>query len=80
MTTIIGIEHKDAAIIVADSQVTDDNGKIYSHPNVQKIAERGPYLVAGSGEVLPCDVAQHIWEPPIPNKVEKKDLYHFMIA
>jgi ATP-dependent protease HslVU (ClpYQ) peptidase subunit len=80
MTTIIGIEHKDAAIIVADSQTTDSSGFIYSHPNVQKITDRGPYLIAGSGEVLPCDIAQHIWEPPVPTKLEKKDLYHFMIA
>ena len=80
MTTIIGIEYEDSAIIVADSQTTDDSGRIYIHPDVQKIAERGPYLVAGSGEVLPCDVAQHIWEPPVPSKADYKDLYHFMIA
>jgi 20S proteasome alpha/beta subunit len=80
MTTIIGIEHIDSAIIVADSQTTDDGGKIYSHPDVHKISERGPFLIAGSGEVLPCDIAQHIWEPPVPLKIDKKDLYHFMIS
>ena len=80
MTTIIGLEYKDSAVIVADSQTTDDNGRIYTHPDVKKIAERGHFLVAGSGEVLPCDVAQHIWEPPVPTKSDYKDLYHFMIA
>lgn len=80
MTTIIGLEYPKSAIIVADSQTTDANGYIYNHPDVKKIAERGPFLVAGSGEVLPCDVAQHIWEPPVPNKTDYKNLYHFMIA
>jgi ATP-dependent protease HslVU (ClpYQ) peptidase subunit len=80
MTTIIGIEYKDSAAIVADSQTTDDSGRIYNHPDVKKIAERGLFLIAGSGEVLPCDVAQHIWEPPVPTKADYKDLYHFMIA
>lgn len=80
MTTIIGLEYKDHAIIIADNQTTDDSGYIYSHPDVHKISERGSFLIAGSGEVLPCDIAQHIWEPPTPTKVDKKNLYHFMIA
>ena len=80
MTTIIGIEYEDSCFLVADSQTTDDSGKIYTHSDVKKIAERSSFLVAGSGEVLPCDVAQHIWEPPTPNKKDRQDLYHFMIA
>jgi 20S proteasome alpha/beta subunit len=31
MTTIIGVEYKDKSVIVADSRITDDNGKAYSH-------------------------------------------------
>jgi ATP-dependent protease HslVU (ClpYQ) peptidase subunit len=80
MTTLIGIEYDDGCVIVADSQTTDDSGYIYNHPVVKKIAEINGYLIAGSGEVLPCDVAQHIWEPPVPTKADKKDLYHFMIS
>jgi hypothetical protein len=80
MTTIIGLEYEDHAIIIADSQTTDENGYVYNHPEIKKISERGPYLVAGSGETLPCDIAQHIWEPPVPTKTDKKDVYHFMIA
>ena len=80
MTTIIGLEYDDSCVIVADSLTTDDSGYMYNHPQVKKIAEINGYLIAGSGEVLPCDVAQHIWEPPIPTKADKKDLYHFMIA
>jgi len=80
MTTIIGLEYDDSCVIVADSLTTDDSGYMYNHPQVKKIAEINGYLIAGSGEVLPCDVAQHIWEPPIPTKADNKDVYHFMIA
>lgn len=80
MTTIIGIEYESHSLIVADSQTTDDSGFIYSHPEVKKIAERGSFLIAGSGEVLPCDVAQHIWEPPTVTVKDRKDIYHFMIT
>jgi ATP-dependent protease HslVU (ClpYQ) peptidase subunit len=80
MTTIIGIEYDNQCFMVADSQTTDDNGFIYNHPTVQKLAERNGFIIGGSGEVLPCDVAQHIWEPPTPTSKDKKDLYHFMIV
>jgi len=80
MTTIIGLEYKDRCFIVADSQTTDEGGRIYSHPEVKKISENGMFLIAGSGETLPCDIAQHIWEPPVPTKQDRLDLYHFMIV
>lgn len=80
MTTIIGLEYDDSCFLVADSRTTDDGGKIYTHPQMQKISEVGPYLIAGSGETLPCDIAQNIWDPPIPSKEEAKNLYRFMIV
>lgn len=80
MTTIIGLQYDNGCFIAVDSLVTDDSGYIYSHPDTRKISERGPYLIAGAGEVTPCDVAQHIWEPPVPTKADKKDLQHFMVA
>ena len=79
MTTIIGLEYPKSAIIVADSQTTDEGGRIYTHPEVEKITANGSFLIAGSGETLPCDIAQHIWESPIPTKQDKEDLYRFMI-
>lgn len=80
MTTLIGIQYENGCLIVADSRTTDDNGKIYSHPDVKKITERKQLIIAGSGEVLPCDIAQHIWEPPQMTKADKADAYHYMIA
>lgn len=80
MTTIIGIEYKDKALLIADNRVTDDSGRIYTHPQMAKITERGDYLIAGSGEVSPCDIAQHIWDPPKPTSKDRQDIYHFMIS
>ena len=79
MTTIIGLEYKDRCFLVADSQTTDDSGRIYTHPEVEKITANGSFLIAGSGETLPCDIAQHIWESPVPTKQDREDLYRFMI-
>lgn len=80
MTTIIGLEYDDHCFLVADSRTTASDGYIYTHANVEKISERGDFLIAGSGEVTPCDVLQHIWEPPTITKQDKKDLFHFMIS
>lgn len=80
MTTIIGVQYDDRAVIIADNQVTDDSGRIYRHPQMAKISKRGNLLVAGSGEVSPCDIAQHIWIPPKITIKDKQDVYHFMIT
>jgi ATP-dependent protease HslVU (ClpYQ) peptidase subunit len=78
MTTIVAVQLSDGVVMGTDSLVTAD--RKYNHPKMEKITERGPYLIAGSGEVAACDIAQHLWEPPIPTVADKKDLYHFMIA
>ena len=46
MTTIIGVEYKDKSVIVADSRITDDSGKSYSHPLMRKRSSRGALLIA----------------------------------
>ena len=79
MTTIIAVEDNQGVTFVADSQVTS-GGKIYRENRMVKITERNHYIIAGSGECSPCDIAQHIWQPPTPTASDRKDLYHFMIA
>ena len=49
MTTIIGIEYSDRSVLVADSRVTDDVGRIYAHKAMKKISQRGALLIAGAG-------------------------------
>ena len=79
MTTIIATQHDDGVVFGADSQVTS-GGKIYRDNRMVKITERNNYIIAGSGECSPCDIAQHIWQPPTPTATDRKDIYHFMIA
>jgi ATP-dependent protease HslVU (ClpYQ) peptidase subunit len=80
MTTIIGLQEKDHALLIADSRITDDGGRTYTHPTVTKITKRGKYLIAGAGSTQPCDIIQHMWKPPTVTTAANKDLYHFMIA
>lgn len=80
MTTIVGVQYKDKCIIAADNQVTADGGRRYNHPDMKKIAKRGAFLIAGSGEVQPCDVVQHMWNPPKVTLKDSEDIYHFMIT
>lgn len=80
MTTIVGIQYDDYCEIYADSRVTDDSGRVYTHPDMQKFAQRGAFIVAGSGEVTPCDVAQNLWDPPRLLAEDKKNIYKFMIT
>lgn len=80
MTTIIGIEYGNKSMLIADSRVTGDDGRIYSHPVMRKIAKRGALLIAGAGEVAPCDIAQNIWMPPAFSAKDKKDAYRYMVT
>lgn len=80
MTTIIAVQKDDCVMFGADSQTTAPNGRVYSHDKMVKISQSGNYIIAGSGECAPCDIAQHIWQPPVATAKDLKDLYHFMIA
>jgi ATP-dependent protease HslVU (ClpYQ) peptidase subunit len=80
VTTIIAVQSHDGVLFGADSQVTASNGRKYSAKSMVKISERNGYIIAGAGECSPCDIAQHIWLPPIPTAKDKRDLYHFMIT
>jgi ATP-dependent protease HslVU (ClpYQ) peptidase subunit len=80
MTTIVGVQYEDKCVLGADSQVTDPDGRIQRHSQMVKISQRGDLLIAGSGEVNPCDIAQHIWNPPKLTAAHKKDVYHFAIT
>jgi len=80
LTTIVAVQYPNRCVLGADNQVTDGSGRIFRHPNMEKISERGAFLIGGSGEVQPCDIAQHLWKPPSLTASDKKDIYHFMIA
>lgn len=80
MTTIIAIQKEDYCVFYADSRVTSsDTGAYSQHPAMKKIIRNGAFLIAGSGEVGPCDIVAHVWKPITLTTADKKDLYHFMI-
>ena len=80
MTTIVGVQYNGSCTLVADSLVSDDTGRTWSHPDMTKLNKRGAFIIGGSGEVSPCDIAQHLWTPPLLTAKDKKDVYHFMIT
>ncbi len=77
MTTIIAVKHAKGVSFMADTQATDDNGGI---SRVVKINRSGPFIIGGSGDCAPLDIAQYIWKPPVPTQAEVKDLLRFMIV
>jgi len=79
MTTIIGVQYENSCLLIADSLVTDETGRSWSHPDMQKLSRNGAFIIGGSGEVSPCDITQHVWTPPNPTAKDKQDVYKFMI-
>jgi ATP-dependent protease HslVU (ClpYQ) peptidase subunit len=79
MTTIVALVKNGSVIMGADTQVTDDDRR-NNHIGMEKITKNNGYLIAGSGDSTPCDILQHIFEPPVPTVAERKNLYKFMIT
>ena len=63
MTTVLGIQIKNAVLIGADSQITEDNFKTLSS-GTPKIVKRGRYLIAITGDTRPGDILTYNWRPP----------------
>ena len=63
MTTLIGIQIKDAVLLGADSQITEDNFKTFS-TGTPKIIKRGKYLIGITGDTRPGDILTYNWHPP----------------
>jgi ATP-dependent protease HslVU (ClpYQ) peptidase subunit len=84
MTTIIGMQFETGCWLASDSRTTGETGRPYHHRWVEKITERGEYLIAGSGDADACDIIQHVWQPPEPPKKNRKDkennLFNFMVT
>ena len=63
VTTIIGFQGADFAILGADSQITDGDKRILS-PSTPKITKIGKYLLGVSGDCRPGDILMYLWKPP----------------
>ena len=64
MTTIVGVEGIDYAVLVADSQITEDN-LVTLAVTTPKIVEVGKYLIGVSGDTRPGDILAYNWKPPL---------------
>jgi ATP-dependent protease HslVU (ClpYQ) peptidase subunit len=79
MTTIVAVCKNGNVTMGADSQVTDSS-RPNMHPKMEKITKNNGWLIAGAGDVQPCDIMQYIFVPPVPTVKERENLYKFMIT
>lgn len=79
MTTIIGVEFNNRAVVLADSRVVGES-KIYNHPDMVKIVDTGNFIIGAAGDVRALQVVIHTWKPPILLAKDRNNLFAFMIA
>ena len=80
MTTIIGIQGPDFALVCSDSRIsTMDDGGFASQittlgSNTAKIAENGRYLLGAAGDMRAINILHHAFMPPSipPGTINKK--------
>lgn len=78
MTTIIGVEYEDKAVMACDNLIHADTAK-YEDERMSKITERNGYFIGVAGDVALCNIINHIWSPPKPT-LKDKDLYKFVVT
>lgn len=85
MTTIIGIQGSDYALVCSDSRIsTMDEGGFASQittlgSNSAKIAENGKYLLGAAGDMRAINILHHAFQPPpVPPNTSSKKLDNFI--
>lgn len=85
MTTIIGIQGQDYALVCSDSRIsTMDEGGFASQittlgSNTAKIAENGKYLLGAAGDMRAINILHHAFVPPVvPAGTTGKKLDNFI--
>ena len=69
MTTIIGIQGKGWGLIAADSLIVGGDQKFIAS-GMDKVVEKGEYVIAFAGDAIAGDIALHSWNAPkIPRGV-----------
>jgi ATP-dependent protease HslVU (ClpYQ) peptidase subunit len=74
MTAIVGIQGKGWAVIAADSMTTYDD-KPYYAKGMDKIAKKGDYIFAFSGDAIAGNIANFLWTPPKIIKSSSTDVF-----
>ena len=72
MTTIVGYQGEDFAVISVDTRISsiDDNGMTYQvsslGPGCTKVAQNGKYLLGAAGDMRAINILHHVFQPPSP--------------
>jgi ATP-dependent protease HslVU (ClpYQ) peptidase subunit len=72
MTTIVGYQGEDFAVISVDTRITsiDDHGSIYQvsslGPGCTKVAQNGKFLLGAAGDMRAINILHHVFQPPSP--------------
>jgi ATP-dependent protease HslVU (ClpYQ) peptidase subunit len=72
MTTILGLQGDNYAIVVSDSRITsfDDNDMIYQANTLgsgsTKVATNGKYILGAAGDMRAINILHHAFTPPTP--------------
>ncbi len=73
MTTLLATASKSDAIILSESQISDDYSYIRMPSDNIKVVKNGNWIVAGSGWSRPHDVVQYLMKwPNVPDSIVKQ--------
>lgn len=86
MTTIVGIQGENYAVLATDSRISDvdESGGIYQvstlSSRVSKITQNGKYLIGAAGDLRAINLISYIFSPPSPSpSLGNSALDRFMI-
>lgn len=74
MTTIVGIEGDGWSVIASDSMINSGSQPFYSY-GMEKVFERGDYLIGVAGDAVAIDILKCLWKPPRGSKPADLDTY-----
>jgi len=70
MTTIVGIQGEEFAVICADSRISTESDGGYQIGTLRegsgKLAQNGKYLIGAAGDVRAINILHHVFQPPQP--------------
>lgn len=81
MTTLIGVQGPNWAVVGYDSRVVDDGAgsRIYTlTKDSPKIIQNGAYLLGAAGDMRAINILSHNFKPPAPGSLKGAKLDKFM--
>ena len=70
MTTILGTASTHSAVILSESQISDEDSYLSMPSDNIKVVKNGDWIIAGAGWSRPSDVVQYVMKwPTIPKQI-----------